>query len=438
MNPEPHFPRATVTLTALLLASCATGTRTLTDIAVDTCTRPDSTIAVPAGFCVTLFADSVGAARHIAIAPNGDVYVNVQGGRRGSAMADVRPALVALRDTDRDGRADEVRRVGAAGGTGVAIHDGFVYQDVGTAIVRYRLVAGELEPQGPADTIVKGMPGGPGHRARNFVIDRDGTMYVNFGSATNACQREDRKARSTGVDPCVELNTRSGIWQFDARKTGQAPTSQARFATGLRNAVAMALHPDGRLFAAPHGRDQLADNWPELFTPAQNAELPAEEFVEVRKGDDFGWPYCYYDGQKHTRVTAPEYGGNGATSSRCARFKRPFAALPAHWGPNGMLFYTGAMLPQRYRSGAFIAFHGSWNRAPLPQGGFNVVFLPVENGAWSGNHQIFADGFARGVLDPQRAPHRPVGLAQAPDGAIFVTDDVGGRIWRITYSSNPR
>lgn len=430
--------RAIFSVLLTVTAACATGTRTDTDIAVNTCTRPDTLIKLPAGFCATLFADSVGAARHMVVAPNGDLFVNLQSPRRNSVVASITPGIVALRDRDQDGRADSITRFGAGGGTGIALYRGYLYQDVGTAIVRHPLPAGELAPSGPPDTVVASLPGGPGHRSRNFAIDPEGDLYVNMGSATNACQVKDRTAGSIGENPCNELRTRGGIWLFDADKLGQVPSLQGRFATGVRNAVALALHPDGRLFAVQHGRDQLADNWPALFTPAQNAEVPAEELIEIRRGDDFGWPYCYYDAGKYKRVTAPEYGGNGVRGERCTGFKNPFAALPAHWGPNGLMFYRGAIFPERYRRGAFVAFHGSWNRAPEPQGGFNVTFVPVIDGMWSNAYEVFADGFARGILDPQRAPHRPTGIAQAPDGSIYVSDDVGGRIWRITYSATRR
>ena len=130
---------------------------------------------------------------------------------------------------------------------------------------------------------------------------------------------------------------------------------------------------------------------------------------------------------------APEYGGDGTDVGRCAQKKLPIATFPGHWAPMSLLFYTGTHFPERYRNGAFIAFHGSWNRAPLPQAGFRVVFVPMSAGRTSGDWETFADGFAGGRLDPGAAAHRPTGLAQGPDGALYVTDDQRGRIWKVMY-----
>ena len=392
-------------------------------------------LTLPAGFCATIFADSIGSARHLVVAQNGDVFVALQQARPNSAVAGIPAGVAALRDSNRDGVADVRQRFGSAGNTGIALHGDFLYADVGTAIIRYRKPAGELTSTGTPDTVVKGMPYTPGHRARNFVIASDGSLYVNIGSQTNACQERDRQAGSRGIDPCTELERRAGIWRFDANRLGQEFTPSARFATGIRNATGLAINPgDGTLYAASHGRDNLSSNWPALFTEQQNAELPAEELLHVRSGDDFGWPYCYWDGQKRMRVLAPEYGGDGSTVGLCASKKGNVSAMPAHWAPNALMFYTRSMFPAKYRGGAFIAFHGSWNRAPLPQGGYNVVFVPFVNNASNGVWEVFATGFVPPNVQPSTAPHRPSGVAQGPDGALFVTDDVGGRVWRITYN----
>ncbi len=392
-------------------------------------------LTLPAGFCATIFADSVGAARHLVVAPNGDVFVALQQPRRGSAVEGIPPGVAALRDTNRDGVADVRERFGSAGNTGIALHGDFLYADVGTAIIRYPRPAGALTPTGAPDTVVKGIPYLPGHRARNFVIASDGSLYVNVGSPSNACQVQDRQRGSPGVNPCTELERRAGIWRFDANRLGQEFTPAARFATGIRNATGLAINPgDGALYAASHGRDNLSSNWPEHFTEQENAELPAEELLRVTSGDDFGWPYCYWDGQKRMRVLAPEYGGDGSRVGPCATKKGNVSAMPAHWAPNALAFYTGSMFPAKYRGGAFIAFHGSWNRAPLPQGGYNVVFIPFRNNATDGAWEVFATGFVPADVQPSTARHRPSGVAQGPDGALYVTDDVSGRVWRITYN----
>jgi glucose/arabinose dehydrogenase len=137
-------------------------------------------------------------------------------------------------------------------------------------------------------------------------------------------------------------------------------------------------------------------------------------------------------------VLAPEYGGDGGKAvGVCTNKLAPVAAFPAHWAPNGMARYDGKNFPSRYRDGVFIAFHGSWNRAPYAQGGYNVVFQPLDGDHASGNCEIFADGFAGPVKTPEGAAHRPSGLAVGPDGALYVADDIRGRIYRIVYTGDP-
>jgi len=402
---------------------------------VATCPAPDTTLTLPSGFCASIFADHVGDPRHLVVAPNGDVFTTLEFRHlRTDAGSDTATALVALRDVDHDGVSDSLVRVQGHGGTGVALYDGYLYIDEAQQLVRYRLAPGSLQPTGAAEVVVEGIPIFGDHNARNFLIDKDGDLYLNIGTATNSCQTQNRVPHSPGIDPCKELDTRGGIWKFNASALHQRPTLGNRFATGVRNAEGLALDPrDGSLWATQHGRDQLHDNWPELFTVDYQGDNPGEELIHVHKGDDFGWPYCYYSMAEHHLVLAPEYGGDGTRTGRCAQKKEPVAAFPGHWAPMSLMFYTGRMLPARYTRGVFIAFHGSWNRAPLPQAGFNVVFQPLENGKASAPYEISVNGFGGSRAGAGRAAHRPDGLAQGPDGALYVTDDAHGRIWRIVY-----
>jgi len=395
-------------------------------------------LILPEGFCATVFADSLNGARHLVVAPNGDVFVNVQSSRGGQSSSST--GIVVLRDTNRDGKADVRQRFGVEGGTGIALDGTSLYATSGNSIVRYRVPPGFLNNVGKPDTIVTGLPMTGSHHSHNFVV-QGRNLYVNIGTASNACQQRDRQAASPGNNPCGELQTRGGIWEFDANRLRQTPAEGRRFATGLRNSVALTRNATGGdLWATVHGRDQLHDNWPSLYTAEKSAENPGEELVRIDRGADYGWPYCYYDVDLRHLVLAPEYGGDGKKVGQCATKMEPLMAFPGHWAPNGMLFYTGNQFPSQYRGGAFVAFHGSWNRAPLPQAGFRVVFAPFKFNKPTGTFETFADGFNPAPAAGRASPgtHRPTGLAQAPDGSLFVTDDTGGSIWRITYRRGAR
>jgi len=383
-------------------------------------------ITLPSGFCAVVFADSLGAARHMTVAPNGDVFVAI------SNRQNTPGGVIALRDSDRDGQADVRRRFGTGGNTGIALANGYLYLDAAPAIVRYPLTAGQLEPSGPPDTLVMGLPTG-GHGSRVFTIDGN-SLLVGVGSRTNACQVADRQLESPGVPDCPELETRAGIWQFDVNRLKQTQADGQRFATGIRNMVAFTRHPQtGVLYVVQHGRDNFFQNWPKLYDQKESAEQPSEEFLQVSKGNDYGWPFCYHDRAKDKKLLAPEYGGDKDTQGRCANVTPPIGSFPGHWAPNDLLFYTGTQFPEKYRGGAFIAFHGSWNRDPEPQSGYNVVFTRMENGRPVKDFEVFADGFAGETKSPRCAVYRPTGLAQGPDGSLYISDDAKGRIWRVMY-----
>jgi glucose/arabinose dehydrogenase/mono/diheme cytochrome c family protein len=412
-------------------------------------------LKLPPGFCATVFADRIGHARDIVVRPDGVVYVNTWSGRYyGNDKPHEGGFLVALQDTTGSGHANVNKRfggtvqTGSAGGTGIALYNGALYAEMNDRILRYPLPAGpgaaaSITPTAQPDVIVSGLPLTGDHPMHPFVIDSRGAMYVDVASATNSCQKQNRMPNVPGENPCTELETRAGIWRYDANKTGQVFSPAERYATSIRNADGIAI--DGAasgaagLYATQHGRDQLGDNWSRLYTPQQGAEEPAEELLKIQQGGDYGWPECYFDFQQNQLVLAPEYGGDGGkTVGVCASKLGPIAAFPAHWAPNGLVIYSGSQFPQAYRGGAFIAFHGSWNRAPFPQGGYNVVFQPLSGGKASGKYVIFADGFAGRVEEPGAALHRPSGLAVGPDGSLYITDDQKGRVWKITYvGGNP-
>jgi glucose/arabinose dehydrogenase len=304
-------------------------------------------------------------------------------------------------------------------------------------VYRYKLDDKKLVPLGEAELVVSGFPEQNQHRTKSITFDGDSNLYVNVGAPSNACMERTRTFGSPGMDPCSELERQAGIWQFNANKLNQDQMGDGiRYATGIRNAVALTWNTAvNALYVVQHGRDQLSQFFPELYSEQENAALPAEELFRVNPDDDFGWPYCYYDHIQEKKVLAPEYGGDGEITGRCDKKKKPEIAFPGHLAPNDILFYTGNQFPKQYTHGAFIAFHGSWNRAPLEQKGYYVVFVPFIDGTPSGTWEVFADGFAGVdvVRSPGDAKYRPCGLAQGPDGSLYVCDSRQGKVWRIVY-----
>ncbi|HUI20730.1 MAG TPA: c-type cytochrome [Methylocella sp.] len=445
--------RAALAATSLLTAAGlpGTGSFSLTRPAVaagangpEGCPGDNGGLTLAPGFCATVFADNIGHARHLVVARNGVVYVNTWSGRYyRNEPPPPGGFLVALQDTKGDGRADMVVRfgetpeTGGAGGTGIGIYNGGLFAEINDRIVRYALPATGIAPSGKPEIIVSDLPLSGDHPMHPFIISEKGDLLVDLGSATNACQIANRMTHSPGHMPCTELETRGGIWRYDANKTGQHFSPKERFATGLRNGEGFAYDFSGRLFATQHGRDQLSENWPELYQPEQGANEPAEELVALERGSDYGWPECYFDYTQQKLVLAPEYRGDGGKIiGICAQKQAPVASFPAHWAPNDLLIYKGEQFPVAYRGSAFIAFHGSWNRAPFPQEGYDVVVQPLADGHPSGPFVPFADGFSGPDKTPGGAMYRPTGLAAGPDGALYIADDVRGRIWRVVFQGD--
>lgn len=396
--------------------------------------QDDPVLRLPAGFTAQVFADDIGRARHLAVTPQGIVYVKL--GRLENGKG-----IVKLQDLNKDGKAEKQFAFGDYPGTGIALTRDYLYASSDEEVYRYALDAnGEVKNPSEPERIVTGLINRRQHAAKSITLDGRGNLYVNIGAFSNACQERDRTKGSKGMMPCPILDSAGGIWQFSASKRDQSYAEGKRYATGLRNVVGLDWNKQvNQLFVTQHGRDQLFQLFPEVYDAKKSAELPAETLYAVKEGDDCGWPYVYFDPFQKKKILSPEYGGDGKITGG-EKAIDPIAFFPAHLAPNALLFYTGTMFPSRYRNGAFIAFHGSWNRAPEPQQGYFVAFLPFRNGKPSGDWEVFADNFAgtATIEAPGQAKHRPCGLAQGPDGSLYVSDDVKGTIYRITYKSSGR
>lgn len=391
------------------------------DAAVD----PAIGIKLPAGFKATVFADGIGAVRHLAVTSDGIVY--------GALYQQVDgKGAIGLRDNDGDGVADETAYFSDLEGSGIGLHGGYLYYGTNTEIFRFKLTAGTIAPKGDPVSVIDGFPNQRGHAAKAMAFDNEGHIFVNIGGPSNIC--------GDSPNPCPQREIQASIWRFDANKTGQDHTEDGyKYASGIRNGMAISWNAGVEgLYFATHGRDRLFQLFPENYSRTDGAELPSEEFHRAVEGGDYGWPYTYWDWRKGERMVGPEYGGDGKTVVEAGKYQDPLVGFPGHWAPNGVTFYYGGAFPDGYEGGAFIAFHGSWNRAPEPQEGYKVVFQPMKDGVPSGDWIIFADGFkGKDVLmSPGDADFRPTGLAVGPDGALYIGADQGGRIWRITYEGN--
>lgn len=396
---------------------------------------------VPDGFEAMVYADTLGSARHLAVRDNGDVYVKLRYDTPNGEN-------VALRDTNLNGRADVIEYFGkypGSGkyGTGMRIHQGYLYFSTAGEVYRLKLNPGELVPSGEAEMLLtdpyQDGEWGYEHIAKPLAFDNKGNMYVPFGAPSDICQVENRRPGSPGQDPCPELEWHGGVWQFDANTAGQTQADGKRYATGIRSIVAMSWNPnDQTLYALQHGRDNMTRTWPDLYSPWQSALLPSEEFLRIPEGADAGWPYYYYDHMQEKKLLNPEYGGDGIKTGQAAEFTQPLIGFPGHWAPNDLHFYEGDQFPERYKHGAFIAFHGSTIRAPYPQSGYFIGFVPFENGAPSGPWEIFADGFigVDTIVNTSDALYRPMGIAMGPDGSLYISESEKGRIWRIVYTGD--
>jgi glucose/arabinose dehydrogenase len=391
--------------------------------------EPNNTgLKLPSGFQAAIVADGLGKARHLVVSPQGNLYVKLEKLKDGKGIFAYK--------TVAGNKAEKIAEFGDFIGTGITIKDNYLYASSNSEVYRYQLnEKGEVIRPDKPEKIVSGLWSRRQHESKSIVLDNSGNLYVNIGAPSNDCQENDRVKGSPGMNPCPILDSAGGIWQFKADKADQTYKDGIRYATGLRNVVGLDWNTvTDQLFVTQHGRDQLYQFFPELYDAKQSAELPAETMYAIKKGDNCGWPYIYYDHIQKKKILSPEYGGDGKKIGGENAID-PVVAFPGHLAPNALLFYTGNAFPEHYRNGAFIAFHGSWNRAPEKQKGYFVAFVPFKDGKPNGPWEIFADDFAGtdDISNPGNAQHRPCGLAQGPDGALYISDDAKGTIYKITF-----
>ncbi|MBD0277131.1 MAG: PQQ-dependent sugar dehydrogenase [Flavisolibacter sp.] len=381
-------------------------------------TAVDARLQLPPGFTATIVAEGVGSARHIAVNKQGGLYVKLSKLKEGRG-------IIYLKDRNGDGIFDEQIAFGEYPGTGIFIRNDYLYASSNDDVYRYKLDSnGEVINVNEPEKIIVGLVNRNRDNSKSIAVDNKGYIYVNVGSYLNACLVDTASKRAP--DPCPLLDSVGGIWQFKINKMNQQYKDAVHFASGFKNVVGLDWNSKtNSLFIMHHGRDQLHDLYPEYFTKEQSNLLPAETMYEVHKGADGGWPYVYYDQFQHKKILSPEYGGDGKKVG-VKNALDPIVAFPAHLAPNGLLFYTGNMFPPKYKNGAFIAFHG---KSPELQKGYLVAFVPFRNNKPTGEWEIFADNFTKGTDQ-----HKPCGLAQAPDGSIYVSDDAKGTIYRIQYN----
>lgn len=401
---------------------------------------------LPGGFSAMVVIESAGRTRHIVVNDNGDIYAKLVSSRPGQG------GTVGMRDLNGDGRIDSVVRFGnypdaGSSAVGVTIHNGYLYTSSVTQVLRNKLKAGELVPTSETEVILTDTD--PNvlrnwHTTKPLAFDKKGNMYVPFGSPSDAGQDLAKFGpvgipNGQGLDPAPDRETHAGIWRFDANKLNQTQKDGHRFATGIRSVVGMTWNnTDDKLYAVMNGIDNFHTIYPAKYTAWQAAVLPSEPLLRVTEGADFGWPYAYYDHMLKKNMLQPGYGGDGKKIGRAAAFNVPVMGFPGHWAPMDVLFYKGNQFPARYKQGVFVALHGSTDRSPYPQAGYIVCFVPFNKDGSARAWEVFADGFAGvdTVVNTSDAVYRPMGLAEGPDGSLYLSESNKGKIWRVMYKGD--
>jgi glucose/arabinose dehydrogenase len=346
---------------------------------------------IPPGFALMVYAEGLDGPRFMAFGPDTGAGPNFEIPPAALYVTAIRAGeVVALPDRNQDVLADDkvVFTDGLRSPHGIAWHDGWLYVGETHQVIRLRDTNGDLRAD-EREVVVPNLPGGEQHFTRTVGFGPDGGLYVSVGSSCDVCKESDPR--------------RAAILRFEPDKGGETTI----YARGLRNAVGFTWHPEtGEMWATDNGRDWLGD------------DLPPEELDLIQAGDDHGWPYCYGD-----RIPDPDMG----SEERCAETQPATFDMPAHSAPLGLEFYTGEAFPAEYRGDLFIAFHGSWNRS-VPTG-YKVVRVRFREG-----RPVAMEDFVDVWLVGLRVRHRPVDVKTGPDGALYISDDRGGTIFRLAHA----
>jgi glucose/arabinose dehydrogenase len=400
--------------------------------------EPDG-LVLPAGFHASVVAEGLGPIRHLAVRANGNIYVSTP-----QNQDPARSGIIALH-LDADHHADQIQHFGSIdGGTGIRFHNDRLYASTPSAVYRFVFRGAELIPAGEPEAIVEGMPDAhPGFNRVNrpIAFDAKGDLFVALDASANLCTVQTQPPPGqplpttppVGLKPCPDLGIRAGVWRFNGSKPGQKfPVDGEQWATGIRDIDSLDWSTaDSHLYGIMHGRDNTHRFWPDLVS-ADDDDRIADEMHRITKRTDFGWPYTYFDGARNVRLISPEYGGDGKQSPPAGQYSSPVLTFHSRRSaPVDLLFYSGHAFPRAYRGGAFIVLHGTQNK-----NGYNVVFVPFDRNGKAGSPTVFADGFAgfdRTATTRPPAVYRPIGIAEGPDGALYVADSQKGRVWRIAY-----
>lgn len=367
-------PRCTVTLFAFALSACTPAPERGPPLQLDS-------LHVPAGFHIALYADGVVGARQLALGANGTVFVG----------SDEAGKVYALTDADHDGRAERVQVLvsGLQLPSGVAFHDGDLYIGAVRRVLALRDIEHHLDAPPKADVVTDKLPTEASHGWKFLGFGPDGRLYVPVGAPCNVCETDSRHGM------LMSMKADGSDWRD--------------VAGGIRNTVGFDWQPgSGQLWFTDNGRDLMGD------------DLPADELDRIsRTGEHFGFPYCHQGD-----TLDPEFG----RGKSCADYTPPVLKLGAHVAALGMRFYTGSMFPAGYRGAVIIAEHGSWNRTK--KSGYRVSVVKLDDDR-AVSYEPLVDGFQHDEI----AHGRPVDVLVMPDGALLVSDELAGAVYRLSYAA---